>query len=327
MNKISGYLLTAAVSIAALPLAADTKPAQPNDFIEIFAKLSGDHKGMRKNHAKGICAVGDFTASQAGTDYFAADVFSGKTLPVVYRFSLPGGNPMIPDNARAPRGFAAQFSLPDGSKHNIATLNVPVFAAKDPDTFLGLLQASAPATDGKPDMAKLTAFKAAHPDTKPLEQWLGSHQPPYSYATAEYFGIHTFYIRGKNGEQTKVRFQLKPQDGIKGLTDAELADKNGDFLSQRLTERLQHGPVSFDWVVSFGQPEDSVNDPTQQWPDNRKTLTVGTLRLTSSGDDSCTKLNFDPNVLSRGFTASDDPVLRMRSPAYAISFGKRLSGQ
>lgn len=129
-----------------------------------------------------------------------------------------------------------------------------------------------------------------------------------------------------------MRFQLKPQDGVKSLTDAELADKNGDFLSQRLSERLQKGAVSFDWVVSFGQPEDSVNDPTQQWPDNRSTLTVGTLtvgtlRLTSSGDDSCTKLNFDPNVLSRGFTASDDPVLRMRSPAYAISFGKRLSGQ
>ena len=148
MRKRSVFLLAASVSIVALPLAADTKPAQPNDFIEVFAKLSGDHKGLRKNHAKGVCAIGDFTASQTGTEYFDADIFSGKTIPVMYRFSLPGGNPMIPDNARAPRGFAAQFSLPDGSKHNIATLNVPVFAAKDPDTFLGLLQASAPAADG-----------------------------------------------------------------------------------------------------------------------------------------------------------------------------------
>ncbi|MFT6269434.1 MAG: catalase, partial [Alphaproteobacteria bacterium] len=39
------------------------------------------------------------------------------------------------------------------------------------------------------------------------------------------------------------------------------------------------------------------------------------------------KLNFDPNILSAGFTPSADPVLRMRSPAYAISFGKRLSNQ
>lgn len=327
MNKHAFFILAATISFAAFPLAAEEKLAQPNDFIDVFAKLSGDNKGIRKNHAKGICATGDFTPSRAGAEYFDADVFSGTTIPVVYRFSLPGGNPMTPDNARAPRGFAAQFSLPDGSKHNIATLNVPVFAAKDPDTFLGLLQASVPTADGKPDTVKLANFKAEHPDTKPLEQWLGSHQPPYSYATAEYFGIHTFYIRDKNGEQTKIRFQLKPQDGIKGLTDAELPDKGGDFLRQRLTERLQKGPVSFDWVVSLGQPEDSVNDPTLRWPDNRETLTIGTLRLISSGDDSCTKLNFDPNVLSRGFSASDDPVLKMRSPAYAISFGKRLSGQ
>ncbi|MCS4306412.1 catalase [Rheinheimera pacifica] len=47
----------------------------------------------------------------------------------------------------------------------------------------------------------------------------------------------------------------------------------------------------------------------------------------ASVDTGCSNINFDPNVLSRGFSASDDSVLRMRSPAYAISFGKRLSGQ
>ena len=157
---------------------------------------------------------------------------------MIYRFSLPGGNPLTPDYARAPRGFAAQFSLSNGSKHNIATLNVPVFAAKDPETFLGLLQASVPGADGKPDMAKLTAFKAAHPDTKPLEQWLASHQPPFSYTTAEYFGIHTFYLNNKQGEKTKIRWHLQPHDGVKGLTEAEIAKKNPDFLNQRLAELL-----------------------------------------------------------------------------------------
>ena len=32
-------------------------------------------------------------------------------------------------------------------------------------------------------------------------------------------------------------------------------------------------------------------------------------------------------VMAEGIEASNDPVLRFRSPAYAISFGKRLSGQ
>jgi hypothetical protein len=37
--------------------------------------------------------------------------------------------------------------------------------------------------------------------------------------------------------------------------------------------------------------------------------------------------NFDPNMMSAGFTPSADPVLRMLSPAYAISFGKIVSNQ
>ncbi|MFT7194806.1 MAG: catalase, partial [Rheinheimera aquimaris] len=144
MRKRSVYLLAASVSIVVLPLAADTKPAQPNDFIEVFAKLFGEHKGIRKGHAKGVCAVGDFTASAEATARFDAALFSGATLPVTYRFSMAGGNPNVPDYARAPRGLAAQFNLPDGSKHNIATLTTPVFGAKDPENFLGLLQASVP---------------------------------------------------------------------------------------------------------------------------------------------------------------------------------------
>lgn len=316
-----------AIAITTLPLAAQTQPAQPNDFIDVFAKLFGQHNGVRKGHAKGVCAVGDFTASAAASARFDAALFSGATVPVQYRFSMAGGNPQAADFSRSPRGFAARFSLPDGSLHNIATLTTPVFGAKDPENFLGLLQASLPGADGKVDPATIEAFRAAHPDTQPQARWLVSHQPPFSYSSAEYFGIHTFYIDDKQGVKTKIRWHLVPQDGVKGLTDAEIAKKNPDFLNARLASRLKEGAVSFDWIISFGEPEDAVNDPSLQWPENRPTLNAGTLRITASGDDSCKNLNFDPNVLSRGFSASDDPVLRMRSPAYAISFGKRLSGQ
>ncbi|MBS0554534.1 MAG: catalase, partial [Proteobacteria bacterium] len=42
---------------------------------------------------------------------------------------------------------------------------------------------------------------------------------------------------------------------------------------------------------------------------------------------ACEPINFDPMVMAEGIEASDDPVLRFRSPAYAVSFGKRLGGQ
>lgn len=318
-------LLSAAIA-AVLPVTVHAAPAQPNDFIEVFGKIFGEHKGIRKGHAKGVCAVGDFTASPEAAARFDAALFSGSVIPVSYRFSMAGGNPNVPDFARSPRGLAAQFTLADGSKHNIATLTTPVFGAKNPENFLGLLQASVPGADGKPNLAKIQAFRAAHPDTQPQAQWLAANSPPWSYTTAEYFGIHTFYLADKNGEKVKIRWHLQPKDGVKGLTEAEIAQQNANFLDDRLKQRLADGIVEFGWIISLGEAADSVNDPSVQWP-ARPTLNAGTLRINAAGDAGCSNINFDPNVLSNGFSASDDPVLKMRSPAYAISFGKRLSGQ
>lgn len=40
----------------------------------------------------------------------------------------------------------------------------------------------------------------------------------------------------------------------------------------------------------------------------------------------CEPLNFDPMVMADGIQATEDPVLKFRSPAYAVSFVKRLGG-
>ena len=325
MSRIVLSSLTVAM-LTSFAASGQTAPAQPNDFIQVFEKLFGEHKGVRKGHAKGVCAVGDFTPSAEASARFDAALFSSATVPVTYRFSMAGGNPNVPDYARSPRGLGAQFTLADGSKHNIATLTTPVFGAKNPENFLGLLQASVPGADGKPDMAKIQAFRAANPDTQPQAKWLAANPPPWSYTTAEYFGIHTFYLADKSGEKVKIRWHLQPKDGVKGLTDNEIAQQNTNFLDDRLKQRLADGAVEFDWIISFGEASDSDIDPSQQWP-ARPTLNAGTLRIRASGDANCNNINFDPNLMSRGFSASDDPVLRMRSPAYAISFGKRLSGQ
>ena len=42
---------------------------------------------------------------------------------------------------------------------------------------------------------------------------------------------------------------------------------------------------------------------------------------------ACEPINFDPLVMAAGIAPTKDPVLQFRSPAYAVSFGKRLSGQ
>ena len=249
-------------------------------------------------------------------------------MPVTARFSMAGGNPKAPENGRSPRGLGLQLKTANGQIQHFTMLNTPVFGAKDPENFLGLLQTLIPdPATGKPELAKVQAFRAAHPDTQPQAGYLAKNSPPWSYATTPYFGIHTFFIKDNSGVEQKVRWQFVPKDGVKGLTEAEIKAPPTDFLQKRLAERLAKGPTQWTMQLVLGEAGDTETDPSVLWPKERKTLDIGLLSITEQGGDACTGLNFDPNVLSTGLRASADRVLQMRSPAYAISFGKRLTGQ
>lgn len=304
------------------------EPATPTDFIDTFAKLFGEHKGERKGHAKGFCAAGEFSALPAAKQFSQISWLTGTKVPVTARFSMAGGNPKAPENSRSPRGLALQLKSPNGELQHFAMLSTPVFGAKDPDVFLGLLKSSLPdPATGKPDLAKIQAFRQANPSTLPQAEYLQKNSPPWSYATTSYFGIHSFFLTDSSGVEHKVRWQFVPADGIKGLTDAEIKAPPQDFLQQRLAQRLQQGAIRWTMQLVLGEAGDSETDPSQSWPAGRKTLDIAELSIQSQGGDTCTGINFDPNVLSKGVRASTDPVLAMRSPAYAISFGKRLTGQ
>jgi catalase len=302
--------------------------ATPDQFISTFAKIFGEHQGERKGHAKGVCFSGEFQGDKGLAAYSDSPLFSGDVLPFTGRFSMAGGNPNAPENSRSPRGFAAQLKLSNGELQHFALLSTPVFGAKDPDSFLGLLQASIPdPATGKPDPAKIAAYRQAHPDTQPQANYLAKTAPPASYGSTAYFGLHSFYLKNSSGKQQTVRWQLSPVDGSKGLTASEIAAPPKDFLVQRLAERLQQGALKFKLELVFAEAGYPLLDPSLAWPARSKVVSGGEFRITQSGGDQCKNINFDPNVLASGITASADPVLLMRSAAYAISFGKRLSGQ
>ena len=67
--------LALALASLSLPLAAQTPAANPIDFIDAFRALSGEHKGVRKGHAKGVCAEGEFVASELAHQRFAGPLF------------------------------------------------------------------------------------------------------------------------------------------------------------------------------------------------------------------------------------------------------------
>jgi catalase len=323
MNKITLSLL-----LAFSPALLAAEQATPNQFIDTFAKIFGEHKGERKGHAKGFFAVGEFKALPDAKNFSSVSWLSGETVPVTARFSMAGGNPNAPENARSPRGLGLQLKTADGQIQHFAMLTTPVFGAKDPETFLGLLQSMIPdPATGKPDVAKIQAFRAAHPDTLPQAEYLAKNSPPWSYATTPYFGIHSFFIKDNSGVEQKVRWQFVPKDGVKGLSEAEIKAPAKDFLQQRLAERLATGPTQWTMQLVLGEAGDTETDPSVAWPKERKTLDIGLLSMTAQGGEACTGVNFDPNVLSAGVRAGADRVLQMRSAAYAISFGKRLTNQ
>lgn len=129
----------------ALPAAAaPLPPAGPVELLEVFEQQFGRHPGQRKGHARGFCASGEFVPAPAARAFARTPWLAGPTLPVLARFSMAGGNPQAHEASRSPRGLGLQFRLPDGGVHQMAMLSTPVFGARDPDTFLGLLRAQLP---------------------------------------------------------------------------------------------------------------------------------------------------------------------------------------
>lgn len=326
--------LPVAALIAGLFASASGMAEEKVTAEQVVAALEqtfGVTPGERRNHIKGTCAAGEFIGLPAAAAYTRSPLFSGEPVPVIARFSLPGGSPKVPDTARTVRGMALEFKPGDGSLQHMTMINTPMFGAAQPKTFLDQLIAMRPdPATGKPDPEKVRAFREGHPDSLAQAKFLEEHNPPPSFANSSYFGIHTFKFIDRQDRTSLVRWRFVPQDGEKALSDEELASLPANFLEQRLIERTRQGPVRWDMVLTIGKPGDPQNDPTQSWPEDREQVKVGTLTLTSAMPQkgaACEKINFDPLVMSDGIAPTDDPILLFRSPAYAISFSKRMKGQ
>jgi catalase len=330
-NSLSAWLLSAMLTVTAPLCMAAENEVSAGQAVSALEGTFGAHPGERRNHTKGTCAAGEFVGSPEAGIYTRSPLFSGKALQVVGRFSVPGGNPKVPDTAKIPRGMALEFKLPGGGLQHMTMLNTPVFGAATPQTFFDDIVAKRPDREtGKPDPKKIKAFRASHPDSLPQAEFLAKNNPPPSWADSSYFGIHTFKFVNHENKTTLVRWRFVPEDGEKQMSDDELKSSPPDFLEQKLIDRLKHGPVRWDMVLTIGTPGDPVDNPTLMWPANRKEVKVGTLTIFSATPQKgaqCEKINFDPLVMSDGIEPTNDPVLLFRSPAYAISFGKRLSGK
>jgi len=330
LSRISPLLLAASLAVPAANVAYGQEPS-PDQVISAMETNFGVNPGQRRNHIKGTCATGDFVGTAEAKALSKSALFSGAAIPVVARFSLPGGNPKLPDTAKTVRGMALQFKLSASDVHNMAMLNTPVFGVAAPAAFHENLLANRPdPATGKPDTEKQKAFREAHPEGKAMADFMAKNNPPPSYVNAAYYSIHTFRFVDAAGKPTAVRWRFTPQAGEKNLSEEELKSLPADFLEARLIEATKAGPQRWDMIVTIGQPGDPETDATRAWPAERRSFKAGELTIRAAMPQKgaeCEAINFDPLNMAAGIEATDDAVLMFRSPAYAVSYSKRIDGK
>jgi catalase len=298
------------------------------DLIAATTAIYGSHPGRRAVHAKGIWCAGKFTATDEVKALCRAAHFSGAPIPALVRFSNASGNPDADDAGREARGLAVKLRPEGGEETDMLATTSRAFITRTPEEFLEVLRLRAPDPEtGQPDMDKLVAFLAAHPEAQPAIASTAGLEPLASYAMATYRSPHTFRFLAADGDGTWVRFRWRPQAGEERIPDDEAHAKGRDYLGDELSRRLDGGPVRFDLLVQPRPEGASLTDPTEIWPEEPGPIEAGTLEITAIVDDPEGGGHievFDPLRLGDGIEPSDDPVLQARPKAYSVSAYRRL---
>jgi catalase len=143
-----------------------------------------------------------------------------------------------------------------------------------------------------------------------------------------YYALHAFKWIDAEGGERYVRYRWLPDVEEPPLGSDEARARGRDYLQEDLRARLAAKPVKFTLEVQIAAGGDKVDDATAVWPEDRERVSVGTLELTGletgreTGGDV---LVFDPNRLTDGIEASEDPILKYRTPAYSESVARRVS--
>jgi catalase len=295
----------------------------PEQAIEAIDERFGYHPGHRAFHAKGTLYSGTFTATPEAARLTRAAHMQGKPVPTTVRFSNGGGDPNVPDYAPDVRGFAVTFHLSDGSRTDISAQTVPRFPFRDVDPFIELVRASQPGLTGA---LKMPLFIARHPRSLgSLRMNLAALQPPPSFAARRYYAFHAFKWLDAGGGERYVRYTWEPTIDSPDLERGEAKARGRNYLREELADRLVHGPIRFELEVQIAADGDDPDDPSAVWPSDRERVVVGALEVTAPTDEG-DDFVFDPTRVTDGIEPSDDPVLRFRPRAYAISHERRTGG-
>ncbi|GGC57411.1 catalase [Undibacterium terreum] len=303
------------VSKAALP--------GPVQMIDALNGVFGTHAKARASHAKGFQAIAEFIPDPQIGDFVSNKLFSQASLAARIRFSIGGGNPGISDKSRTVRGLSIRLQQ-DEETYDLVLISEPAFFAATPESFVSFLQARvADPETKKPDPEKIAAHNLRFPEGKIQPGLLAAHAAPASYATTSYFSNNAFGFRNKQGLVSWARVQVEAVAGTQYLSEDQEKNLPDAFLEDELKARIAESPAEFIIYAQLPAEGDSLTDPSQVWQVSERRV-LGTLRVTAvladGGDDAVV---FLPLQLPEGIQASDDPILKARAAAYAVSLARR----
>jgi catalase len=335
MKPQASIVLLGALAIAGLLLLqnflhqnpSQAAPPDNNDLaqqiFDTMIQVHGVTPGYRPVHAKGIVCHGTFKPTPDAANLSKAAHFSADSVPITVRFSDGASDPTLPDAApnSGPRGIAIRFKLPSGDQTDIVAMSHNGFVVANGDDFLALQKAIVATDTTKPHPWPIEAFLGAHPAALKFVQESGI--APVSFATESFFSNDAFIFTNKAAAKQPARYQIIPAAGKHDLTPDEAKKPLSDnYLFDDLKTRVASAPVVFELKAQLPNPTDPTNDPTQVWPDDRKTIDLGTITITTidpNSDVAQKALAFDPTNLTDGIDLSDDPIPALRSQVYALS--------
>jgi catalase len=312
-----------------MPLSTDEKLLTlSRQVIEGFDKVDGGiHPGFRPAHAKGILLTGVFTPSREAASLTRAPHIQRDSTPVTVRFSNFAGIPTIPDNdpqGAGPRGCAIRFHLAEHVHTDIVAHSVDAFPTRTAEGLLEFLNALVATDPAGPHPNAIEQFLAAHPTALTFVQ---IPKPiPTSFASESFFAVSAFKFTNADGVSRYGRYRILPAAGNEYLDEAGAAAQGPNFLFDEIEERVAKEPVRFRIGVQVAEANDTVDDATVRWPEDRPQLTFGEMSLqeiTPNNASEQQQIIFDPIPRVDGIEASADPLFEPRANVYLMAGRRR----
>ncbi|CAN7667702.1 catalase family peroxidase [Caballeronia sp. LjRoot34] len=285
------------------------------------------YPGFRRAHTKGICVAGHFDSNGSGAALSTAPLFVTGTVPVIGRFNTGGSVPAGADADQIFHGLGLRFLFPARQEWRMALDDTPIFIVSNATDFIALQIASKPdPSTMQPDPSKMKAFLSVHPETQRFLDYLAKAPTPSSFANGTYHSINAFRFTNADGATHFVRWQFESETPFTAIDKSTSSKLPPNFLFDDLLQRMHEAPLRWHLILIPSNPGDRTDNATIAWGPGHDRVDAGTLvfdQIATEENGHCRDFNYDPLILPKGVSRSDDPLLPARSAAYAVSFERR----